>query len=449
MTPPTEHRPRRLLAVVVVSALMAVPPALLRLSCSFQTCSANGSSPAIAVPFCPLPASLRELLSAGFRTGRSPDVMGVTKVPLIVGSTGRGEGPVWTSLSSVADTRVPIVFFGTGISPDALPEGTGLDQIAPTIAAAIGLRRPHPSVRSGEQVSGVAGGDEPRLVLQIAWSGIGTADLRADPKAWPALRSFIDEGAGTLEGTTGSLPIDPAASLTTIGTGGLPSQHGITGSLIRGDTGDVVAPWSPKAPPSIIATLGDDLDRSSGLASKIGMVEPDTSDRGLIGGTWYPGRDDDSIVLASRAADQTAAVRRMLAQGFGSDPAPDILGIVMQGSVEEMDRELREVMEMARRATNGSVLITVAGTGGSPRIPAAAMSADDLASAIDSATGIDTPLVQAAIPGGVFLDEEALIEAQVSGQVVQKAFIEISDPNGAPAMADAFQAFSVSFGRYC
>jgi sialate O-acetylesterase len=46
-------------------------------------------------------------------------------------------------------------------------------------------------------------------------------------------RPMLDDGAGTLEGETGSLPIDPAATLTTVGTGGLPSQHGITGSFVR------------------------------------------------------------------------------------------------------------------------------------------------------------------------------------------------------------------------
>ena len=71
--------------------------------------------------------------------------------------------------------------------------------------------------------------DEPSLVVQVVWKGVGSADLEAHPHAWPFLRATIAGGGGTLEGTTGSLPLDPTATLTTIGTGGLPDatrHHG-------------------------------------------------------------------------------------------------------------------------------------------------------------------------------------------------------------------------------
>src|SRR2546430_13521233 len=84
------------------------------------------------------------------------------------------------------------------------------------------FRRPHPEVRAGKAVDGVPDGERPRLVLEVAWKGVGTDELRHDPRSWRSLRSLMGRGAATLAGDTGSLPLDPAATLTTIGTGGLP-----------------------------------------------------------------------------------------------------------------------------------------------------------------------------------------------------------------------------------
>ena len=80
------------------------------------------------------------------------------------------------------------------------------------------------------------------------------------------------EGAGTIEAVTGSVPLDPAATLTTIGTGGLPSSHGITGSLVRDDDGTVRRAWSASGAGSVIATFADDLDAASGQRAAVGAV---------------------------------------------------------------------------------------------------------------------------------------------------------------------------------
>ena len=152
---------------------------------------------------------------------------------------GPGIAVPWPS-TGPTDTRVPIAFFGTGFAGRDPADGTGLDQIAPTLAAAMGFDRSHDEVRAGVPAQGVAdASDEPSLVVQVVWKGVGSADLEAHPHAWPFLRATIARGGGTLEGTTGSLPLDRTATLTTIGTGGLPTQHGITGTIIRGDDSDV------------------------------------------------------------------------------------------------------------------------------------------------------------------------------------------------------------------
>jgi hypothetical protein len=345
--------------------------------------------------------------------------------------------------------QVPIVFSGAAVTHGPIPDGTGLDQIAPTLADAIGLKRAHPEVRAGVSVPGVVSGAVPPLVVEVAWKGVGTVDLQAAHGDWPELHALMDHGAGTVAGTTGSLPVDPAATLTTIGTGGLPFQHGITGSLIRNDSGVVVPPWSADAPPSVIATLGDDLDQALARVPRIGIVETAPTDRGLIGGTWYPCKNDDAVTVATGAAAQEHAVASMLSAGFGADATPDILGVVMHGPVDSLDRELRKVVDMAQRATRGHVLVVVAGTGAWSGARGPTTTGPDLLNEVNQLADLSFPPAQAAVPGGVFLDESALIKDKVTGQVVQDAFLHLHDANGDPLMSDAFQSFAVSFSRYC
>jgi hypothetical protein len=139
----------------------------------------------------------------------------------------------------------------------------------------------------------------------------------------------------------------------------------------------------------------------------------------------------------------------MLSAGFGADATPDILGVVMQGPVDSLDRELRKVVDMAQQATRGHVLVVVAGTGAWSGATGPTTTGPDLLRAVNQLAGLSFPPAQAAVPGGVFLDESALIKDKVTGQVVQDAFLHLHDANGDPVMSDAFQSFAVSFSRYC
>jgi len=56
---------------------------------------------------------------------------------------------------------------------------------------------------------------------------------------------------------------------------------------------------------------------------------------------------------------------------------------------------------------------------------------------------------EATVPGGLFLDQEGLARAEIAGQAVVDALLDVSAPNGERMMADAFQGFAVSFARYC
>jgi len=441
---------RRLLVLLLVLAAIGIPAGVLRAACAGKSCTATVAQ--ARVPFCPLPAELKAKLAAGFREGRSPDVMAVTRSETVWGGAGAGPWPSVTGASTI--TAVPIAFFGTGIRPGAVvPGGTGLDAIAPTLSEVLSFRRPHPDVRAGTAVDGVADGARPRLVLEVAWKGVGSRELRDDPRGWPSLRSLMDRGSGTLAGDTGSLPLDPAATLTTIGTGGLPSQHGIIGTLVRNDRGHVEEAWGPSSPFSVIATLPDDLDQAMDQRPLIGLVASDQADRGITGGNWYIGHDRDAMVVAT-GGDTVKAARRLLAEGFGRDDVPDILAVVLDGSVASMDRRTHELVAAAGRASGRSVVVAIAGTGSGAGADAGSTTgprirASDVVSQVDDAVPGEPNVVAGVVPGGLFLDQGVLAQEGISGDAAVQALLKVTAPDGALVFEDAFQGFAVSFERYC
>jgi hypothetical protein len=402
------------------------------------------------VPFCPLPEDVRTMVAAGFYTGRSPDVMGVTASSVVVGGgPPEDAGVAWPSATPPPDTRVPIAFFGDGVARGhPLPAGTGLDQIAATLADLLGFLRPFPRVRRGTTVPNVAASRPPTLIVEIVWRGVGTSDLRRSPHDWPYLRALIHVGVAdaTLDGTTGSVPLDPVAILTTIGTGGLPSQHGITGALLRDHSGAVVPAWGTGAPTSVISTLPDDLVNRMGQRPKVGLIAPDAADRGLVGDGWAYGNDPYDVKTGS--GDPLPALRRLLSGGFGADATPDVLGVVLGGSIHRMDGWTREIVA-AVRSTGATATFALTATGTVPS-SGSAIEAGAIASQLDRTVGGPDPIVEAEVPGGLFLDQAVLAQRGLSSNAAVDAMLRMRSPSGDEKLfADAFPGFAVSFARFC
>jgi hypothetical protein len=434
-----------MLVLLVALAAIGIPAAVLTATCAGRSCQSAGVGD-VRVPFCPLPQAIKDGIVNGFREGRSPDVLGVADGAPIYTGIGRTRTS-WPAAGASTDTSVPIALSGAGVSRGtALPDGMTLDRIAPTVSRVLGFEREHPEVRSGTAVPGVSDGTRPRLVLLVAWKGVGTRELGDGHRAWPFLASLMRDGAGTIHGRTGSLPLDPAATETTIGTGGLPSQHGITGSYVRNTRGQVVQAYAPNAPVQIIATLADDLDHEN-PATLVGLVSPDETDRGLVGGGWYPDEDPVDVAIGDGAA-APLAVQAHLDTGYGADDVPDVLGVVLDGSVRAMDRWTKELVTEAQGATGGTTLVVVAGTG-SWESQTRAVPDTTLVDAVEDAVPGDEPAVAATVPGGLFLDQQVLTDEQVTGQVAVDAMLSADAPDGERMLADAFQGFAVSFARYC
>ena len=444
------HRSRQL-SLLIVLGVVALPAVGLRALCVGDSCGGQPER-STRIPFCSLPAALRSDISAGFYDGRSPDVLAVPQDPVIRGGIDgeRGVTPTWPSSEATPSTSVPLLFSGEGVRASAeIPDGTTLASVAPTLGAIIGLAWGNPGVHPGSALEHIADGKAPRLVLEVAWKGIGGEDLAAHPGAWPFLRSLFASGVGTPDASTGSLPLDPAATLTSIGTGGLPSDHGITGLYLRNDaTGRIARAWGDDAPLSVISALGDDLDQARGGTPLVGLVGTDPSDRGIIGGRWYEGRDDDAVAFVEPAA-QVSSVEELLANGFGADAETDLLAVVMRDSISRMDEELRRIVRAAERATRGDVAIVVAGTGSTANDVGNALPLTRVLGPVESAIPGEASALEAVVAGGMFLDQDVLAQANVTSNAAVAALRGETAPGGGPLMADAFPSFAISFGKYC
>lgn len=450
-TASTSRPVRRVLVALAGVALVGLPALALRLTCAGRACD-QATTQEVSTPFCGLPESIREPLRRGFRDGRSPDVMGVTRGAAVLGASALGDAPLpWPSVSpNPSSSTVPLVFNGTGVARGgAIPPDTGLEDVAPTIADIIGLRRPHPAVRSGESLEGVvAGGRRPRLVVEVVLKGIGAADVREAPRTWPYLRSLARRGASTMAARIRSLPLDPSAVATTLGAGGLPAEHGMTGTYVRNDRGEVVRAWGRGTPFAVIATLGDHLDELLRQRPRIGVVGTAVSDRGLIGGNWYVDNDRDDVIVGSgRGRAQASAAIRLLGTGYGKDDVPDFLAVVLQDSMGRMDGALRRVAEAAFQASDGSTLLVVTSTGFAPEPRAASISWHRVEARVEREVG--RPVVEATTLGGMFLDQQLLAESGTTEDPVVRALRDLKGPGGGRMMADVFSGTAVTFAEYC
>jgi hypothetical protein len=436
---------RRATLLALVALALAAPAVAFRVLCVGRACPERAGPPG-PVPFCSLPAETRDLLAAGFRDGRGPHVLAVAGQTPVVGGDGPGLPSVaWPGVRPDDAGRVPLAFAGTGVAPGAeVPEGTTLDAVAPTVAELIGLDRPHPGVRSGRALPGVAEGPAPRLVLLMVWKGVGSTDLEARPDVWPNLRAVVRGEAGTLQARVGFLPLDPAAVEATVGTGALPSDHGITGALLRNDRGEVVTAWGAGTPFSVIAGLGDDLDELRNQAPRIGLVGTAEWDRGLIGGTWYLENDRDDVVLERRPDRQVAAAAELLATGYGRDDTPDLLAVAMEGPPAKLDQALGDLVRLADEAAGGRAASVVTATGAARS--SGGVEAAEVLTDLRADLG---PAVKAAGVGGFFLDTEAMAAEGIAGDRAVRAVRRLAGPDGGSLFDDVFPQIAVTFARYC
>ncbi|HLB39163.1 MAG TPA: hypothetical protein VJM84_01805 [Actinomycetota bacterium] len=436
---------RRLAVLLLALAVIGTPAAAMRVGCVGASCRSSDGSGEPA-PFCSLPADLRALITAGTYEGRSPDALGVAGSTAVKSDVGGGTEVPWPTVGEVAAMTVPVLFIGRGIRTAELVSTLGLDQIAPTLAQSMGLERPHPEVRSGTPIPGVIGSDRiTPLTVLIVWKRLGMDDLPNEPTPWfdhASSRPGSTNDPGTGEpgiagglATAGSLPLDPTAVETTIGTGGLPSQHGITGTWVRSPRSSLTRAYGPGAPPTVIASLGDDLDRATGGRALIGLIRGTPGDVGLTGDAWYgTGPVRDATVRAG--ASIPAQVTGFLREGWGADATPDLLAVPIDGGPASADRvTARIVDEVLAAVPDATIVVTATGS----------LSAPDAVLAAAPPGVVLAPHGDAG--GGFFVDRGA--DVATTAQQVVDAMRAQTAPGGSPLYEDAFASYAVRFGRYC
>jgi hypothetical protein len=446
-----DRRNPRLLLVVVVAAAVAVPAAALRAACVAGSCHGTPKA-TLSVPFCAVPERARELLAAGYSEGASPDVIALTGPRPVVGSAGPGHAePIRWPTSGGDEARVPLVLIGPGVRGGPLPSGTSLADVTPTVERPLGgAERRFPSgVRTGSALPVVAASSAPRLLLEVAWAGVGSEDLRARPSAWPYLHGLMRAGhtAGTLDATTGSLPADPAAVLTTLGTGSTPSEHGITGAFLRSPyTGDVVRAWRAGATPSSLPTLANDVLRRGHGAARAVLVTSESTDGGVVGGEFSVGSGRPRIRVEPGGAQGLvdASVRALRSARLGADDVPDLLVVVLRGPIAEMDSATRSIVRAARLEAGGSLLSVVTATGSSRGVGAGSGADATTASTIrhELARALGRDVVTAATPSGIFL------RPGTSAQGASRALTRIR-AGGHLVFDNAFPTFSLALAAFC
>ena len=142
--------------------------------------------------------------------------------------------------------------------------------------------------------------------------------------------------------------------------------------------------------------------------------------------------------------DPVTAVARLIATGYGTDDTTDILGVVLNGAIDRMDRQTAAIVAaVQQRVPDATFVLTTTGSanGSLDTHP------PDVASSVDRAVG--APVVSATVPGGLFLDQQVMAAKDITSDDVVRAMDALKSPFGTPLFADAYPGFAVSFSRYC
>ena len=182
--------------------------------------------------------------------------------------------------------RIPLVLYAPGIvdRPGDRVERVTLADLAPSTAELMGFRFDAPD---GEPLPGLPSPKKaPKVIVTFVIDGGGWNALTQWPDAWPTLRSLMHKGMNYRNAVMGSFPSVTACAHATIGTGGFPSSHGISGHNMR-YRGKVVKAYGDigAADPSyiVVPTLADAWNEHTGDRAWVGEVGYQIWHLGMMG----------------------------------------------------------------------------------------------------------------------------------------------------------------------
>lgn len=273
-------------------------------------------------------AELVGRMRRGYVAGPSPDISLIPREPNFVGiaTMPPHTGP-WDYL-----TDVPLVFYGPGFIANvgAIDAPATMADVAPTLAHIVGFDD-FPKVEGRVLDEALAEGSESPRLVAVVWDGGGFDTLDAHPKAWPFLRSLMDDGASFTEMSIGSTPSNTPPIHATLGTGVFPETHGIVAVKQRDELGELVDPWLNEDPSKLLVpTLGDLYDRARNNRPLVGMTATVNWHLGMIGhGSATSGGDRDQALLLN---DQGLP--------FGNESFYEIPDVASPGELDRFTKEL-------------------------------------------------------------------------------------------------------------
>ena len=255
---------------------------------------------------CALPKDEIVRIWRGLYPPRSVDLSMVAQPPNYIGTFDLNShtGP-WDYLQ-----EVPLVFYGPN-HIKALGEREGLENITsvyPTVGALTGVDLDE---RDGRVLSEILKPSDapPKLVLTIAWDGVGRNVLERWPDHWPNLARMEQEGASFVDATVGSSPSQTPTIHATLGTGTFPRSHGITSINQRVESGAVEEVFLERDMSALEqSTYGDDIDLALGNEPKVGLLAWVTWHIAMMShGTQSSGGDADEVIMVDKGGAATTA----------------------------------------------------------------------------------------------------------------------------------------------
>lgn len=286
---------------------------------------------------CALPEDELVRIWRGLYPGRSVDLSMVAQPPNYIGTfeLNSHTGP-WDYLQ-----EVPLVFYGPS-HIKALGEQEGLENVTsvyPTVGA---LTDVDLDERDGRVLSDILKPTEtpPKLILTIAWDGVGRNVLERWPDRWPNLKRMVTEGVSFVDATVGSSPTQTPTVHATLGTGTFPRAHGITSINQRVGPGPVEEVFLERDMSELEeSTYGDEIDLALDNAPRVGLLAWVSWHLAMMShGTSFAGGDADEVVMVDKSGAATSQ-----ATGSFSTPSYAYEFEGMEDRADELDRSDGEV----------------------------------------------------------------------------------------------------------
>ena len=158
------------------------------------------------------------------------------------------------------DARIPFLVHGPRfVVPGEYPQPVTQQDMAPTLAALLGV--PMPKTATGRPLTAILkkGADRPRLILLAVVDGMRTDYFRRHAALLPTLTRLKKQGAWFTRAAIDYLPTITSLGHATVATGAEPRVHGITGnSLWDHARGTAVDAYPDDSPHQLMAlTLAD------------------------------------------------------------------------------------------------------------------------------------------------------------------------------------------------